>query len=153
MATSADTIKTALLADTTLMTYLTGGIYTPATAGRLGVNRINTPAAYDATTGLIKPCLLIKTDSGGPDGGVADDSGQSVSVRDVVRLWFYADGDAGYAVIRNARARVYGLLHGKSLTGLYGLRWFNEVLEGHDPTLEMACFERDDYECRRIKTT
>lgn len=153
MATSADTIKAALAADTTLMAYLTGGIWTPATAGRLGISRINTPSAYDSTTGLMKPCLLIKADAGAPDNGVMDDSTAHLSVRDVVRLWFYADGDAGYATIRNARARAYALLHGKALTGLYGLRWFGEVLEGHDPTLENACFERDDYECRRIKAT
>jgi hypothetical protein len=153
MGVNADAIKAVLAADATLISYLTGGFWTVATAGRLGVSRINTPTAYDSTTGLMKPCMLLTDSSAAPDSGIADDSLQTLSVRDVVRLWFYADGDAGYATIRLARARAFALLHGKTVSTLYGLRWINELLDGHDPTLEHACFERDDYECRRLKTT
>lgn len=152
---SADTIKTLLAADATLAGYLTGGFFTVANTGRLGINRDMASAPYDTGvggTGLLKPCLLIKTDSGTTDGGITDDTLQVMSMREIHRLWFYADGDAGYATIRLARARAYVLLHGKTLTGLFGFRWFNEITDGHEPTLENACFERDDYESRRLRT-
>lgn len=150
MATAED-IQTTLEADVTLMAILTGGVFVSSEMGPYGFTRDTGAAAFDSTTGLIKPCLYIKTRSNQDDDGINDGGSTTQSTRQINELYFYDDEHTGYAVIRSARSRVKALLHNKEIGTIYGLRRFNKVETAHDPTLN-AALERDDYECRVLES-
>lgn len=139
------TIKATLIADSTLMTYLTGGVYNMADLGRLGLNRQQTPGAFNSLTGLMKPCLVIHFRAVTPFGGIADPTQGYMSVRQVAELYFYNDGDAGYTTLTAARDRVYALLHDKQVDGAV-VRLINRMPELREANLQQAALLRDDYQ-------
>jgi len=134
-------IKTRLEADATLLATATGGIYDLAETGRLGINRTNTPSAFDSA-GVIKPCVLLRLRSSTPDYVLQDDSNQYQSVREVVEVWFYED--SGYTAIETMRSRCYTLLHSKQVTGAFAIRWAGDIRSQIDFDLN-ASVERSDY--------
>jgi hypothetical protein len=118
MSTVLATAKAILEADTgTLVPLATGGIWDWDETGRMGINRSNTltAAAFDATSRIIKPCLLLKLASSTPFGDVADDSAKVVSVREVLEVWGYQH--TGYSTIKSMLDRAYTLLQGERLGG------------------------------------
>ena len=153
--TFMDDIKTVLVADTGaggVATLCTGGIFTYAQTGRNGITRLMASAPYDGTTGLLKPCCLVKGREMVPDGGIDDDITQDVSYRQVVELWFYDDGDNAYTTIESARSRAKVLLHGKMIgTSKFIPHWVGEILtQQRDEALENALMIRSDYAIRAI---
>jgi hypothetical protein len=134
-------------------TLLTGGIYTFDETGRLGINRNNTPSAFDATTGLLKPCALVKDRGQVPDGGVADDGTQQVSYRQIVEVWLYDDGDATRTALDSAKARIFTLLAGKYIGGAL-FRWADNPLDDRAPDelLDNAQLQITAYEVRYLRT-
>lgn len=153
--TVVDDIAALLKADTgsgKVATLLTGGIYTFEETGKLGINRDSTPNAFSATTGQLKPCLVVKGRSQVPDNGIWDDATQDLSYRQIVELWFYDAGDAGYSTIRAARDRAFELLHGKTVGSSKLIPRLNShpVLEGRDTDLGHAAMCRSDYEIRGL---
>lgn len=134
-------IKARLEADATLLATATGGIYDLTETGRLGVNRTNTPAAFDSA-GVIKPCLLLRLRSATPDGVLQDDSGQYQSVREAIEVYFYED--SGYTTIETMRSRCYALLHATQVTGAFAIRWAGDIRSSIDFDLN-ASVERSDY--------
>lgn len=151
--TIVDNVVTALEADSGVggvATLLTGGIYTYSETGRLGIDRDATPSAFNATTGLIKPCCVVKSRGLNPDNGVQDDATQNISGRQVIELWFYADGDAGFGTLFSARDRAFVVLHGKRI-GSYVPRWAgNPIEDSRDAGLDYAAMMRADYEVRAV---
>ncbi len=136
--------KTLLEADTgNLVLLATGGIWDWDETGRLGINRSNTltATAFDATTKIIKPCLLLKLRSSVPFGGLADDPAQIVSARDMLEVWAYQH--SGYATIKSMLTRVYTLLQGKQLGG-FACRWAMDIQPTRDTDMD-ASVERADY--------
>lgn len=113
MSATLANAKAILEADATLLALATGGIYDWDETGRMGINRTNTPTAF--TSGIIKPCLLLKLASSVPFGGIADDPNKIVSVREMLEAWGYQD--SGYATIKSMLDRVYTLLQGELLGG------------------------------------
>lgn len=147
-------IVAALKADTGaggVATLLTGGVYSYVETGRLGVNRDGTPSAYD-TDGLLKPCAVVKARGAQPDGGADDDGLQVASYRQMVELWFYADGDAALTTIESAKKRAFTVLHGKMTgTGKNIPHWAGDYLAGtRDPALDYALVLRSDYSVRGL---
>lgn len=143
----ADAIKAILVADSGaggVNTLLTGGIYTYSESGRLGPNRDATPSAFDSTTGLLKPCCVVKDRSAIPDGGASDDAQHLSSYRQVEELWFYDDGDAGYATIQAAMIRAFTLLHGQHVSYAQA-HWAGNVIDQRDPALDYAAVSRSDF--------
>ena len=136
-------IKARLEADATLVATATGGIYDFDETGRLGINRGNTPAAFDATTGVIKPTVLVRLRSRNPDFVLQDDTSQYQSVRDMVELWFYQD--SGYTTIETMRDRCFALLHATQVTGAFAVRWAGDIRGQYDFELN-ASVERSDYQ-------
>ena len=86
----SDDIKAALVADTALMTLLTGGIFNDVEE----INRTNTPGAFDSSK-EIKPCALIKYNTELPLR-----SGYKRAVNDPFTIYFYQR--QGYDVIEQA---------------------------------------------------
>jgi hypothetical protein len=135
-------IKARLEADATLLAIATGGVWDYDETGRLGINRGNTTAAFDATTGVIKPCVLVRARSAVPDFILRDIDGQYNSVRQVVEIWMYQD--SGYTTIETMKSRVYALLNATQVTGAFFVSWAGDIGEQFDYDLN-ACVERSDY--------
>lgn len=135
-------IKTRLEADATLLASATGGIYDFDETGRMGINRTNTPAAFDSN-GIIKPCVLLRLRSSVPDGYLADDPTQYRSLRENIECWFYQD--SGYTTIETMRNRVYALLHARPVTGAMQLYWTGDVRGERDTDID-ASVERSDFQ-------
>lgn len=126
MSATLANAKTILEADATLVALATGGIWDWDETGRMGINRSNTLTTAAFTSGIIKPCLLLKIPSSVPFGGIADDPAQLVSARDMLEVWGYQH--MGYATIKSMLARAYTLLQGKGqeLDG-FSCRWAQKV--------------------------
>lgn len=134
-------IKARLEADATLLATATGGIYDLAETGRLGINRTNTPSAFDSA-GVIKPCVLLRLRSATPDFVLQDDASQYQSVRELIEVYYYED--SGYTAIETMRSRVYALLQATQVTGAFAIRWAGDIRSSIDFDLN-ASVERSDY--------
>lgn len=141
MSNTLANAKTLLEADATLLALATGGIWDWDETGRMGINRSNATTAAAFTSGIIKPCLLLKLRSSVPFGEIADDPAQLVSARDMLEVWAYQDG--GYSTIKSMLARVYTLLQGKQLGG-FACRWAMDIQPTRDIEMD-ANVERADY--------
>jgi hypothetical protein len=153
--TIVDDIVTLLEADNGVggvATLLTGGIYTYNETGRLGISRKGTPGAYNTTTGIMKPCCVVKARGQNHDNGIWDDPAQSVSYRQVIELWFYDDGSAGFTAITSARNRAFTVIHGKMIgSSKLIARWAGHPIEdARDQELDYAAMMRADYDVRGL---
>lgn len=140
--------KALLEADATLVAAATGGIYDLEETKRLGVNRTTVPGAYDSD-GIIKPCVLVKSRSAIPDGALADDGNQYVSLRQILEVWFYQD--SGYSTIETMRNRVYLLLQAKQLDGTFMCYWNGDLTNQRDEEMD-ASVERSEFVVRLKKS-
>lgn len=152
MSIDAD-VRTILIADTGAggaATLLTGGVYSYEQTGRLGINRRSTSNAFDVN-GKLKLCAVVKPRAKVPDGDIRDPKLQLASYRQVVEVWVYGDGDAGYSGIDQAVQRIYQVLHGKRAGGK-PIRW-QTTLERppRDDTLNEACVSRIDFQILAIQ--
>lgn len=113
-------IYNTLLADTTLMTPLTGGIHMAKE-----ISRETTPTAFDANREIL-PCILLKLEQGAPVGP------HYHSAAFFFVVVFYQR--SGYAVIHTARDRVYDLLHRQciSSTSAWDIRHTDDSPELED---------------------
>lgn len=147
--TIADDVKTTLAAVSAISTALTGGIHTYEDTGRLGVNRDSVSAAYDSTTGLLKPCCMVKERSETSDGGIRDIN--VASTRRVIELWFYTDGDNTYDTLETVQRLAITALDEQMIgTSKRILRWFANPIQEKDPALDNACMLRSDYAVRGL---
>lgn len=145
---SLATVETLLTDDATLMATATGGVWTQDESGaRTGLSRTNTPGAFDG--GIIKPTILLKLREAVPDYVLADDADQSVSLRQVLEVWYYED--SGYSNIETMRNRVYALLHATQQTGTFAVRWDGDVRPTRDLDLD-ANVARSDYLTRALRS-
>lgn len=140
--------KAVLEADATLLATATGGVWTFDSTGRTGINRTSTPAAFDST-GIIKPCILLKLRSSIPDDAVVDEGAQKASYREMIECWLYADPD--FTAIETMSSRIYTLLHCKRLNGPFFFRWAGDIQGPRDMTLD-AWTLRSDYMVNAIRT-
>lgn len=144
MASFEGAIKALLAGDATLLATLTGGVYSyNADTRRLGITRQMSPSPF--LDGFLRPCALVKARDLIPSGGLLDSDQQFASVRQVVEVWFYNDGDAGYTALQTARDRVYALLQQASLAGGGLVTWTNDLDNVRDPELDHAAALRSDY--------
>jgi hypothetical protein len=141
--------KAILEADATLLALATGGIWDWDETGRMGINRSNTLTAAAFTSGIIKPCVLLKLASSVPFGGIADDEAKLVSVREMLEVWAYQH--TGYSTIKSMLDRAFTLLQGEQLGG-FSCRYAQKV---QPPTrdIEMdASVEYDRYAIIALKS-
>ena len=153
MTTFSDAVKTVFDADTGtggISTLATGGIYTFEGTKRLGLSRIDTPNAWDSN-GILKPSIILKDRDQVRDNGVLEDPGQVVSFREVLEVWYYEEGEAGYANIESMRNRAFKLLHGKKVSSCL-VRWVSNTLRRRDSALSYASMEKSDYEVRGLQS-
>jgi hypothetical protein len=140
------TIKALLAADGTLGATLTGGVYAySADTRRLGITRDMSPSPFDPSTGFLRPCALVKARDQIPAGGLRDSDQQYASLRQVVEVWLYNDGDAGYTTLETARAQIYKDLEDVGLVGGGIVSWINDLNNIRDPELDLAAALRIDF--------
>ena len=116
-----------LNADATLLATLTGGVWKRESVGVEGLTRQTAAAAFDGTTGYLRPCALIAERATVPDGVVKDLMAQKVSTRTVVEVYLYQDSGAGYTALDTAAARIYVLLQGVQLANSAEIELVNVV--------------------------
>ena len=141
--------KALLEADATLLAAATGGVYDFDETGRLGLNPTLIPGAFDSTTGLIKPCVLLKLRSETPDGILQDDAEQTASISAMLEVWCYQH--SGYTTIETLRDRVYVLLQSKQFGGAFLCRWAGNLRGPRDDAMD-AAWERSEYQVRALKS-
>lgn len=142
MATE-DLFKTRMVADSTLMAILGGGVFTAGTVGDLGVTRETTPAAFD-TSGYLKPSALVRQRGNVPDGNVRDGMAQVTSAIQVVEIYMYQD--SGYDQIDLALARLYDLFEGYQFANSFPAELVNIIDRQRDTgALAGASLARMDF--------
>ena len=127
MATLRSAVKALLAADTTLLATLTGGVY-----DRRGISRTGTPAAYDTTSGLIKPCAVVTVSSDSRIGPA-----EMGTEEDYLIVYVYeADGNH-YAAIDVAKDRIKTLLDRQTVTVTSG-----KVLDAEMSTVRFLAWRK-----------
>lgn len=124
-------ILTTLLADTTLMALLTGGVHDGRAVGEVARN--TTPTAFDSA-GELTPCALVQPGTDVTSGALLTSSRLSVTM--------YLYERAGVSHIEPARLRIYALLHHATLTPSTGGAWelahTDDLLGRRDDALRCA---------------
>lgn len=146
-----DSVVTLLETDATLMAILTGGVWSSGKVGSLGITREAAPGAF-GTGGWLKPTALVRQRALVPDGAVRDGMAQQLSTVQIVEVWLYED--AGFANIDAARARIYALLEGVSVSGSFPLELVNLIDRERDAgALSGASLARMDFAVYSIMGT
>lgn len=111
MSTIRSAVKALLAADATFIGLATGGVF-----DRRGINRTQTPAAYNATTGELKPCAVVVMST------ATELAHREVNgfEQDFFFVYYYAAEGNAYATIEQMRDRARALLHNKTLTVTQG---------------------------------
>jgi hypothetical protein len=132
-----------MLADTTLMQTLTGGVFTSGTVGINGITRDVAPTAFDAN-GYLEPCALVRQRGNVPDGNVRDGMAQTTSAIQVVEIYVYED--TGYTNIDAALARMYVLFEGYAFSDSFPVELSNVIDRQRDTgALNGASLARQDW--------
>ncbi len=142
---NSSVIVTLLTADTTLMAILTGGIYDVETSGRLGIHFKNpdTSSAFDATTGQLKPCAMVRSRDQIPSKDIKDAKEQVTSYDQIMQIWIYQEA-GGVAEIENAKNRILKLIQQKIIDyGFFDLTATDEGRQAED--MNGASFIRLDF--------
>jgi hypothetical protein len=140
----AQTIFAVLDADSTFKALLTGGFYVQRNLGENGISRAGTPGAYDAVSGFLKPCAVVRGRAIVPFGGIRDVATQYQTVSQIIELWLY--DSAGWDVIEQAAQRAYSLLHEQRIVEGFGIRETNRIDEARAPELGDVPMARRDYQ-------
>ena len=145
-----DEVKAVLVADTVTRTTATGGIYVYEQLGRLGINRTITPDLFDAD-GLLRPNIIIQGREEQRVDAIVDPIQNEQSMRMVLEIYLYDDSDSGYVNIDILRNRVFNLLNLQSVNNTY-LRYLRTLRRQREFALDMACFERCEFEADYIQS-
>jgi hypothetical protein len=122
----SDDVKAALVANGSLMTLLTGGVWNDVEE----ISRQNTPGAFNAEK-EIRPCALIKLNTEIPLRGYPN------SVQTPFTIYFYQR--RGYDVIEVAQAYAFSELNGAKVgDNVWAIEFDNAVYQVRDTTLDCA---------------
>ncbi len=138
--TYAEQIVDLLLAESTLVTLLTGGIYIFEDSGRKGINRTQLKEAFSSVTGLAKPMSVVYEMQETPTGEAIDAPSGFMSTVTPVAIWIYDDGDAGYGTIDAAYNIMYSTLNFARLTGAFQILWGSTPKNRRESLLSNACY-------------
>lgn len=133
--------RSRMIADTTLMAALTGGVYTVDTIGRDGISRDTAPGAF-GTDGYLKPCALVRQRGLVADSQVVDQS--IASGQQVIEIYLYQDN--GYSSIDTALARLFVLFNQHQFTNTFPAEWINTLDREQDSgSLKGASLARQEW--------
>jgi len=132
---------------TPIMTTLTGGVFTKAGVGRDGISRDTATGAFD-TSGILKPCALVRQRASKPDGGIRDEISQGVSATQVIEVYLYED--SGWSAIDAAVRRLRALFIGYQFSDSFPVEWINILDRERAPELGEASMARVDFLVRSV---
>jgi hypothetical protein len=117
-------------ADATLLATATGGVYDSRE-----INRTATPAAYDSTTGLLNPCVLVAMSTPVAAGPHPDYR----MTQDFFLVYYYAP-EGNLDALDVMRERVRSLIHQKriatvDLGTVWEMRWGDGIGDQYDEAL------------------
>lgn len=146
-------LKTVLVADTSLMTLLTGGAYTFIELGNRGFVPKNPTcaAAWETISGLprLKPSIVIRDRTEAADGERYDSYTKEGSTQGVVEFWMYHQ--TTHTSLNLIADRVWKAVNGKIFSDV-GLVFNIQMLKGlYAPEFDNVALRRDDYSYKRIK--
>lgn len=144
--------KTRMAGSAPLMAVLTGGVYTREETGREGIVRgqAATDDAFDAVTGFLKPCALIKQRDLVPDGVLRDEETQIASAVQVIEVYLYQD--TGYTSIDAALPLLVTLFMGHRFSDTFPVEWINLIdREQEEGALKGASLARVDFLVRTVE--
>jgi len=148
----ASSVASAISGNGAIAALLTGGSYEYGATGRSGLSRNSVPAAFDSG-GVMKPCAIVRNRSGNPFGGVYDRPSKTQSLRDVVEVYVYADGDELYSTaVEPAADAIELLLNGEYVSGAGWLKLVNRLKDERDPELNNAIFNRIDFQVIHLRS-
>lgn len=137
-------IKAILLADSEMTSYLSTRIFTRNDLGNTGAIHDTYLSIYDSDE-VMQPFAVINPRDELPTGNINDLVTTEQSVKQMVEIYFYDDGNHGHNLIAQARIRAKALLHGARAGRAILLKQGPDQKEKYDKWMEMACFERSDY--------
>lgn len=104
--------------------YLTGGLYKAGDLGAEGINRSETPDAFDAD-GYLKPCGLIRQRSAVNTGDLSDFEYKLISLRETIEIYLYQD--RAYDRIDRAKAYIITALTGETFSDSFEMELTNII--------------------------
>jgi hypothetical protein len=119
-------IKSLLIADSELMSILTGSIYTDEEVGIEGIRRGDgspTENAFDAD-GILKPMAVVRQRGENPYSDVRFQRDKMTATSQAVEIHFYEF--RGHSEIEAAAHRTYEILEGERLDRSYPLVWLGD---------------------------
>ena len=125
-------IKDVLTADSTLMTLLTGGVYTSEEVGPEGLRRGEdspTDAAFDENE-LLKPCVIIRQLDAVPYTRIRSHNPPMAGITEPLEIFIYQRRNQN--IIEQVRIRIFELLEGRRLGKSYPMMWQGESPVGFD---------------------
>ncbi len=146
MSVSQD-FKDVLDSDTSLMTLLTGGLFTFDETGYMGVSYTNTPSAFNGA--MLQPCGVVKVRAKQATNDLRDEDKKVSSYTQVLEVWLYEANSTD--TIEQAADLVYTLL--QDSTAVEGMRtFFVRSFEGSEaPELGGALFITLEFQINSIK--
>jgi hypothetical protein len=140
-------IHTRLSGDATLIALLTGGVYLSRSLPRRGITRDDLDAAWmDSETGALLPLAVVKPRGIVATSDIRDQTRQLTSTNQVIEIWMYADGDAGFATLESAANRIYTLLQERRVAGQYSMTFDQKLYPPRASELGDAGVIRMDFQ-------
>lgn len=137
-------VKTVLAADATLLAILTGGVHSWVDTGRNGLSPETVEDAYDE--GFLLPCAIIRERTTVPWGGGHDVAAQTETMRGMVEVYLYEEGNGDGSALNSAYARIIRLLNQRFVAGAGRLKRTNRLLGLRDPDVSNALMQRADFQ-------
>lgn len=146
-----DDVRTLLVASSSLVTAFTGGIMVYDALGVHGLSRTLTTGAANATTGLIKPLIVIRERSQSATTAIYDELLQYRSYQQAVEIALYTDKTSGYGVLETGANTIYTLLNNKR-TSSAALVYSTETRMERDRNFDNACIMQLVYVAYGVRT-
>lgn len=126
MTDADELVYDRLAADETLTDILTGGVYFADDLPGEGITKKTYPDVWNGVR--LKPFAVVRGRGVIPTTEVRDKQAQLTSTNQVIEIWLYDDRDAGYGRLKQARDRIYNLLHERPVTATFAL-WLDQELK------------------------
>lgn len=144
---AAETVRTLLAADGTLAALATGGFYDGSLVSRSGINRTGFPNAYDTSTHLMKPLVVVRNLTDIVHPAARDPQEKYRAIDGYLEVRTYNDGNAGYSVVNQMADRIITRLDFERIANAGYLQLEDRENDQRDPFSNNAAFCRLMFSC------
>lgn len=111
------------------------------------LSRLGLPSETSTWQGAL---ILVKGRAVGAGATFRDRGLGATDLRQVVEVWLYADGDAGYTTLDQLVPLIIAKFNGRKLAGVSGIASYAGYIKDRAPELGNACFYRLDFQISGI---